>query len=150
MAEAELDQRVRRVRVTNGFNTPFNDRFNGVPIHLEPGQSESLPLDMAAHFFGYHPGVRPEAMLRHIIKRQGLTAKKWTDQSPEAMKKNAEDYFTRFKIEPVFFKLVEEKSGKPDPKAPIPAEQEMAADDDEAPRRGPGRPRKTEAATDQA
>lgn len=123
----ESEQRVRKVRVTNGLDVPFHDRYNGVPITLAPGQTESLPLDMAAHFFGFHPGATPQTMLRHIAKRQGWSDKEYTQQNPESQKKLAEEYFSKLKIEPVYFRLVEEK---PDPKAPIPAEQEMAEDEE--------------------
>lgn len=127
MADENDEQRIRKVRVTNGLDKPFHDRFNGVPITLAPGQTESLPLNMAEHFFGFRPGATPESMLRHIAKRQGWSEREYTQQNPESRKELAEEYFSKLKIEPVYFRLVEEKT---DPKAPVPAEQEMAEEEE--------------------
>lgn len=120
-------ERVRMVRVKNNLDFPFNDRFNGVPVTIPPGQSEKLPLDMAAHFFGYHPGVEPAVMLRHIARRQGWNTPDYVKQNPETHQTLAEEYFSKLQISPIMYKMVEEQVV--DPRAPIPAEQVMAEDE---------------------
>lgn len=139
MQPNETDQvRLRYVRVINNSSVPFTDRHDGVPVTIEPGKSENLPLDMAAHFFG--PSFDPVSMLRHVSRRQGWNTPEFVQVNPATGKTKAEENFSKLKIEPVTYKLVEEK---PDPREPIPAEQDLAADEDaDAPRRGPGRPRK--------
>lgn len=121
--EALAESRVHYVRVTNGLDTAFHDRYDGVPITIPPGKSENIPLDMAAHFFGYHPGIEPAAMLRHVAKRQGWNTPDYFKQDPDTRKTLAESLFAKLKIEPVEYKLV--PADDPDPKKPIPADPEM-------------------------
>lgn len=118
---APEQMRVRRVRVTNGLDEPFNDRFNGIPITIAPGATENLPLDMAAHFFGYQPGVDTETMFRHITRRQGWNSPEHVKRNPETQKRLAQELFERLKIEPVMYKMVEAPPEKIDPQKPIPA-----------------------------
>jgi hypothetical protein len=121
---AELaQQRVRYVKVTNGLEVPFTDRHDGVPITIMPGRSENLPLDMAAHILGYHPDVEPETMFRYICRRQGWNTPKHVLQNDDSQKSVAREYFDKLKIEPIEFKLV--PAEKPDPRAPVPAEQDV-------------------------
>jgi hypothetical protein len=144
MNPAELaQQRINYVRVTNGLNFPFTDRHDGVPVTIMPGKSENLPVDMAAHFFGYSPGVERETMFRYICKRQGWNTPAHVQQNPETHKTLAREYFDQLKIEPVAYKLV--PADEPDPRKPVPADPAIPGADDDAAtneRRGPGRPRK--------
>ena len=124
MNPTELEQqRINYVRVTNHLEFSFMDRYDGVPVTIPPGKSENLPLDMAAHFFGYHPDVEPETMFRHIAKRQGWNTPEYVQQNPETHKTLAQEYFSKLKIEPVAYKLV--PVGKADPKEPVPADPEI-------------------------
>jgi hypothetical protein len=105
---ADPDARIRRIRITNGLDVPFTDRYDGVPIEIAPGASESINLDMAAHFFG--PTFDPLAMFRHISKRQGWNTPEFVKVNPQSGKTRAEEYFSKLKIEPVTYKLLEEKT----------------------------------------
>jgi hypothetical protein len=122
--------------VTNGLAVPFTDRYDGVPVTLPPGKTENIPLDMAAHFFGYHLDVDRATMLRHVARRQGWNTPEYVKQNPETHKTLAEDYFDKLKIEPVMYKMVEVV--EPDPRRPVPADPEVPGEI----RRGPGRPPK--------
>jgi hypothetical protein len=104
---ADPDARIRRIRITNGLDVPFTDRFDSVPIEIAPGASESINLDMAAHFFG--PTFDPLAMFRHVSKRQGWNTPAHVKINPETGKTLAEEKFAKLKIEPVTYKLLEEK-----------------------------------------
>lgn len=112
------DLRIHYVRVTNNLDVPFTDRWDGIPVTLEPGKKDNLQLDMAAHFFGYHYGVDPEVMFRHICKRQGWNTPAHIKPG-ESGKSLAREMFDKLKIEPVVYKVVEVE---PDTDAPIPAE----------------------------
>ncbi len=137
----EADQvRLKYVRITNGLDVPFTDRYDGVPVTIAPGKSENLPLDMAFHFFGYTYGVEPETMFRHVAKRQGWNTPAYVQQNPETHKTLAREYFDKLKIEAVSYRLVPEDA--PDPRKPVPAEQSLQSDEDETPRRAPARPKK--------
>lgn len=134
MTPSELEQvRVQYVRITNGLDFPFTDRHDGVPVMIMPGKSENLPLDMAAHFFGFSPDAKPDMMLRHIAKRQGWNTPEFVKQNPDTRKTLAQEYFDKLKIEPVMYKMVPVE--KPDPRKPVPADQEMITDDTEPRRR---------------
>lgn len=116
--QATLDMRARYVRVTNHGDTNFTDRHDGVPFTIEPGSWDNLPLDAAAHFFGYHDGIPHDVMFRHVCRRQGWNtpAHIKTDESGKTL---AQRLFDKLEIKPVTFKLVEEKL---DTEAPIPAD----------------------------
>src|SRR5580698_5222999 len=140
MNPAELEhQRVRYVKVTNGLEVPFTDRHDGVPITIMPGKSENLPLDMAAHIFGYSPGVEPETMFRYICKRQGWNTPAHVQQNADTHKTLAREYFDKLKIEPIVYKLVQVE--EPDPRKPVPAEQNIPDEPNEGLMRD--RPRRT-------
>lgn len=127
----ESPYRIHYVRVTNNLDVAFNDRHDGVPVTINPGKSENLPLDMAAHFFGYHDGVKPETMLRHVSKRQGWNTPEHVKQDPISRKTLAEQYFAKLDIKPVKYRLVEETV---DTESPIPADPlPPPIDDDELP-----------------
>jgi hypothetical protein len=110
---ADPEARVRRVRVTNGLDVPFTDGYDGAPITIAPGESESIDLDMAAHFFG--PSFEPLAMFRHVSKRQGWNTPEYLERNADGQTL-AEQLFAKLKIEAVFYKMVEEES---DPDPPI-------------------------------
>jgi hypothetical protein len=121
--------RVRYVRVTNGTEEVWSDRYDGVPVMLMPGESKDLALDMALHFFGYAPGADAATMLLHMAGRWAKTDGDWGSIRADAQmrKRVAEEFFKRFRIEPIVFKLVEERRGAA-PEAPVPADDQ--GDDD--------------------
>lgn len=124
MNPVELEQqRIHYVRVHNGLNFPFTDRHDGVPVTIMPGKSENIPLDMAAHFFGFHPGIEPETMFRHVAKRQGWNTPEYVKQNAETHKTLAREYFDKLRIEAVAYKLVPVEQS--DPKKPVPADPAM-------------------------
>jgi hypothetical protein len=110
------DVRLHYVRVTNHLDVPFTDRHDGVPVSIPPGKSDNFPLDMAAHFFG--DVTRPEAMFRHVCRRQGWNTPAHLKPA-ESGKTLAEELFSKLEIKPVVYKMVEEK---PDLEQPIPAD----------------------------
>ena len=117
---------INTVRLTNNLPFAFTDRYDGVPFTVAPGKSENLPVEVAAHFFGYHPDVEPETMFRHIAKRQGWNTPDFVKDRPDHDKTLAREYFDKLKIEAVAYKLV--PADKPDPRTPIPAEQHIPDD----------------------
>ena len=131
MTVAAEDVRVRYVRVTNGTEETWSDRHDGVPIKLEPGASENIPLDMAAHFFGYHTDVKPATMLAHMARRQGWNHGDFVVQDAAIRARLAEEFFAKFKIEPVSYRLVPEAAAPPRRgKEPVPA---LTDEDDDKP-----------------
>jgi hypothetical protein len=124
MAAALEDVRVRHVRVTNGTDEVWTDRYDGVPLTLQPGDTQTIPLDMALHFFGYAPGVDQATMLMHVANRTAKTDGEWGSirADPALRKRVAEKFFQKFQIEPVSFKLVEEEARPRGAReAPVPA-----------------------------
>jgi hypothetical protein len=115
------DLRIHYVRVTNNLDVPFTDRWDGIPVTLEPGKSDNLQLDMAAHFFGYGYEVDPEVMFRHVCKRQGWNTIEHLKPGASG-KPLARELFDKLSIVPVIYKMVEVKA---DTDAPIPADPEM-------------------------
>jgi hypothetical protein len=104
---ADPNVRVRRVRVTNGLDVPFTDRHDNVPVTIAPGQSESIALDMAAHFFG--PSFDPSAMFRYVSKRQGWNTPAYLKINPETGKTLAEENFAKLTITPANYTIVEDE-----------------------------------------
>jgi hypothetical protein len=118
------DIRIHYIRVTNNSDKPYTDRYDGVPVTLEAGRSDNLPLDMAAHMFGYVYGVTEDVMFRHTCKRQGWNTPAHL-QIRESGKTLAQELFGQIEIKPVIYKMVEEK---PDLDSPIPADPDPAQD----------------------
>lgn len=114
--------RVEYVRVTNGLDAPFVDRWDGVPVTIEPGESKKISPEMAFHFFGYHPNASREEMFRHTAKRHGWNTKEFIEIDPESKKTKAETWFSKVKLAPVVYKLV--PADPDDPQKPIPADPE--------------------------
>jgi hypothetical protein len=112
------DIRIHYVRVTNHATTAFTDRHDGVPVRLDPGASDNLPLDMAAHMFGYGYGVDQDTMFRHVCKRQGWNTPRHLEVQASG-KTLAQENFAKLEIKPVIYKMVEER---PNTDAPIPAD----------------------------
>ena len=121
MANEGVDVRVRYLRVTNNTEQIWTDTYDGVPVTIVPGQTQQIPLDMAAHFFGWHPDVKPIEMMHHLARRRGWTDPKYQIyDDPIHEQKVADEVFKDFLIEPVTYRLVEER---PAAKArePVPA-----------------------------
>jgi hypothetical protein len=116
------DSRVHYVRVTNGLDFDFVDRFDGVPVRIPPGKSENIPPDMAWHFFAYTPDAQRAEMFRHTAKRHGWNTKEFVTPDPATRKTLAETYFDKIKIEAVIYKLVPAEPA--DPQAPVPADSD--------------------------
>ena len=111
--------RLEYVKVTNHLDVPFTDRYDGVPVTIEAGKSKNLELSVAAHILGYRFGVDDETMFRHVTKRQGWNTVEYNKPAPANDRKTYGRWlFERLKIEPVTYRLVEEKA---DPTKPVPA-----------------------------
>jgi hypothetical protein len=117
------------LRVFNDGEADFVDMFDGIPITIEKGRSQNLPLDMAAHLFGYHEGSTADSMFKYTAKRQGWNMKDHLVRQ-ESGKTLAEELFGKFRFEPVNYKLVEEK---PDLSAPILADPQVPVEEDVQP-----------------
>ena len=119
------EERFTKVRITNGLDFAFTDRYDGVPFTLLPGKTDTLPLDMAEHFFAFSSGD-PEKMFRHTARRQGWNNPKHLEPDPDEPKKTlARAMFDKLKIEPVAYKVVEDDN--PDPRTPIAADSDLVA-----------------------
>lgn len=117
--------RVKYLRVTNTGNEIFTDRHNGVPTRIEPGATKNVPLDTAQHIFGWTPNATTEEMFKHVQRRQGWNTKAHFEIDPESKQNIAETKFSKIKIEPVMYRLVEVEH---DPKKPIAADPPIPDD----------------------
>lgn len=117
------DLRIHYIKVVNRLDIPFTDRWDGIPVGIMPGKTETFQLEMAAHFFGYFFEVDRETMFRHTCKRQGWNTPRHLQVQPSG-KTLARELFDGIEITPVVYRMVEEK---PDLDAPIPADPEMQA-----------------------
>jgi hypothetical protein len=131
-----LEQRLRYVKVTNKFDTPYVDMFDGIPVTIDAGGTQNLQPEQAFHFFGYTEDASRQQMLLHVAKRRGWNTAAHL-QVDESGKTLAERLFENLVIEPVTFKLVEEAPGDID--RPIPAEG--AAEGDEGVEHAPPPPK---------
>lgn len=80
------------VRVNNGNDFTITDRFDGVPFNFAPGKDVQMPLETAAHFFGWrvdqdgqiHVAVGEDgavfADLAHVCRRWG-----WNTVNPKRL-----------------------------------------------------------------
>lgn len=127
--------RVKYVRITNGLDIPWTDMHDGVPVRVDPGESQNLPIDMAAHFFGFAPNVSTEVMFKHVCKRQGWNTPEFLREDPVTRKTKAREFFEKLVIEPRLYKLtrVDPDPTEPIPADPLPVEKDVAAP--RAPRR---------------
>lgn len=113
---------VEYVRVTNGLDIEFLDRWDGVPVRIPPGASQKISPEMALHFFGYYAGASIEVMYNHTTKRHGWNTKEFLEVDPETKKTKARTYFESLKLVPVVYKLVPAEPD--DPQTPVPADRE--------------------------
>lgn len=127
------DTRLQYVRVTNGLDVPFIDRYDGVPYTIKAHSSLNLPPDVAAHFFGTY--ADPEMTFRHVCKRQGWNTLEFLPGG----KTPARELFDKLQIQNIMYKLVPVE--EPDPRKPVPADPAVPGEVDAADRRRPGRPR---------
>jgi hypothetical protein len=118
--------------VTNLGEVMFMDRHDGVPLRIQPGESRNVPIEAAAHIFGWKAGVEPEQMFKHIQRRQGWNTTDYLKVISETGKTLAETAFAKLKIEPVMYKLVEVES---DPSKPIAADPQVPEETPRAPKR---------------
>ena len=130
-ADVAEQQRVRFVRVTNNTEQTWSDAFDGVPVTIEPGKSAEIPLDMAQHFFGWYPDVGKVEMMHHLARRRGWRDPKfWVLDDLAHDQKTADELFENYlTIEPVIYRLVEERGPKPAREAPVPALTDEDADE---------------------
>jgi hypothetical protein len=119
MEQDEPQVRIKYVRVTNLGDVMFHDRHNGVPVKIQPGESKNIPLEPAAHIFGWKPDVESDVMFRHIQKRQGWNTVEMLKVDPATGLSQAQANFSRLKIEPVMYRLVEVER---DPTKPVAAD----------------------------
>ena len=128
-ADDVTEQRVRFLRVTNNTEQIWSDSYDGVPVTIEPGKTQQIPLEMAAHFFGWHPDVTQAEMMHHLARRRGWRDQKfWVLDDPLHDEKVAAEVFEKFLIEPVTYKLVEERPAT-QARAPVPALTDEDADE---------------------
>jgi|SRR5262252_7109064 len=120
-----MEQQLRYVKVTNNFDVPYVDMFDGIPVTIDAHGTQNIRPEQAWHFFGYVEGAGKQQMFLHTAKRQGwnTSAHLAKDDSGKTL---AERMFDQLVIEPVIFKLVEQPPV--DTEQPIPAE---VTDDDE-------------------
>lgn len=133
------DERLQYVRVINNLPFDFDDRFDGVPVRIPAGSAENIPPDMAAHFFGYHPGATRETMMRHVSKRQGWNTKEFLERNAETGKTKLQEWFDLLEIKAIMYKMVPVEEAPADPAKPIPAEAEGAEDLPPLPKMAPRR-----------
>ena len=131
MEQDEPQVRIKYVRVTNLGDVMFHDRHNGVPVKIQPGESKNIPLEPAAHIFGWKPDVEPDVMFRHIQKRQGWNTVEMLKVDSATGLSQAQVNFSRLKIEPVMYRLVEVER---DPTKPVAADPQPP-EEPRAPRR---------------
>ena len=122
MEQDEPQVRIKYVRVTNLGEVMFHDRHNGVPVKIQPGESKNITLEPAAHIFGWKPDVEPDVMFRHIQKRQGWNTVDMLKVDPATGLSQAQANFSRLKIEPVMYRLVEVER---DPTKPVAADPQL-------------------------
>jgi hypothetical protein len=117
-----INTRVEYVRLTNNLPFAFTDRYDGVPFTVAPGKSDNLPVEVAAHFFGYDPD--PAAQMRHVAKRQGWNTPDFVKVDDATGKNKAQAYFDMLEIKQIAYKLVPVEDSI-DPGKPIPADPQV-------------------------
>lgn len=98
-SEAE-PPRILHVRVMNRNDFPINDMYDSVPYVFEPNLPISIPVDAAAHIFGWYEGVDPQQMRRYCQRRFG-----WNTPAMQASNQN-NDWFDKLDIKPMLYRLV--------------------------------------------
>jgi hypothetical protein len=121
------------VRLTNGLpEFIYQDRFDGIPYRLLPGESRDIPVDAAVHLLGWSEPPDQRRMFLHISRRLGWNTKEFLELNPKTGKTKAETWFALLKIEPVIYRLVRDETGGEE--VPIPAD--AGFDEPSPPRRG--------------
>lgn len=141
------------VRVNNGNDFTITDRFDGVPYTFAPGKDVQLPLEHAAHFFGWrvdqdgsvHVGVGEDgavhAELAHVCRRWGwntINQKRLPDGSLESLGEAVErttrttaEWVMKLKLTAISYKMLEvvptDEFALEPPKATVDEEAESAA-----------------------
>jgi len=110
---------IGRVRICNHNPFDLTDRCDNIPYTFATDMDVDIPLDAAAHLFGFHMNATEEEMFKHCSKRFG-----WNTPM-HAAKKLDWEFFDNLEIRPVHYKLVE-----------------VTVDEDGVVKRGRGRPKK--------
>lgn len=98
---AELDApQIMNVKVINRNDFTITDRFDGVPYVFEQNRPLSVPIDAANHIFGWHPGVDPAVVRRHVQKRMG-----WNTPAMETSGQHNR-FFEALEITPIMYRMV--------------------------------------------
>lgn len=98
---------VTQARVTNKNTFAIKDRYDGKDYVFPPNKPVRVPMDVAAHCFGFHPwpGMTQdeafEAMLRYCAIRHGWNNSKLQDEGTHIK------YFENLDIVPITMHLVE-------------------------------------------
>ena len=92
--------RILHVRVINHNDFVISDMYDSVPYVFAPHAPVSIPVDAAAHIFGWWENCDPAAMKRYVQKRFG-----WN--TPDMQKSNQhEEFFKKIDIKPMLYRLV--------------------------------------------
>jgi hypothetical protein len=92
--------RILHVRVINKNDFPITDMYDSVPYTFVPNMPVTIPVDAAAHIFGWWEGCDPAVMKRHCQKRFG-----WN--TPEMQSANQhEEFYKRLELKPMLYRLV--------------------------------------------
>ena len=92
--------RILHVRVLNRNDFPLHDMYDSVPYTFAPGVAVSIPVDAAAHIFGWYEDGDPVVMRRYCQRRFG-----WN--TPAMQQSNVHnDWFDKLDIKPMLYRLV--------------------------------------------
>ena len=95
---------VRYVKVVNRNEFTLHDHYDGRPYVFPPGEERTIPLDAAAHIFGFTSTATEEECRTHCIKRFGYN-------TPERMKGGGhETFWDCLQLTPMLMRLVEQRA----------------------------------------
>lgn len=92
--------RILHVRVINRNDFPLHDMYDSVPYNFLPGQPISIPVDAAAHIFGWWEGVDPAQQRRYVQRRFG-----WNTPAMQTSGQH-DKFFENLDIKPMLYRLV--------------------------------------------
>lgn len=96
---------IKYVRVTNRNPFELVDHYDNRPYRFPAGQPMTIPLDAAAHIFGFTATATEEATRLHCIKRFGFNR-------PEVLAVQGHDLFwENLEIAPVVMRMIEVEEG---------------------------------------